>query len=250
MKNLYTYISLQDQPQFDDESEKMLKVQVDNSLGLGWKSGQILLITNFPYTYHGINAIVLDNHGWRSTPFGGRGVNKIITFQRMFQMGMVTEDMFFHDLDAFQNYPFFEIPKEYQTYDICCAAGGVGKSKFNNASRYNAGTIFFKSSAKDLIDRITKESIKNDWSEEDGFTILYPPATVHKHFGLLDISYNLTTFNVLEKYRCAKQPIQIVHFHPSKKQDYEYYCLGKNELHHTLTSTRVKNLIQKHFNYA
>ena len=50
MKQLLIYIGPTDK--FDDEHEVLTKIQIDNSLDLGWKKEDILLVTNFPYEYN------------------------------------------------------------------------------------------------------------------------------------------------------------------------------------------------------
>ena len=57
MKCLLIYISPSNG--FDKEHEELTKIQIDNSLDLGWKPGEIILVTNFPWEYRGIKATVL-----------------------------------------------------------------------------------------------------------------------------------------------------------------------------------------------
>ena len=57
MKNLLIYITPNG---FDTESEKLAKLQIDNSLELGWKKEDMLFVTSFPYEYRGIKSIVVD----------------------------------------------------------------------------------------------------------------------------------------------------------------------------------------------
>lgn len=47
MKNLLIYVN--PRKDWDDETRKLIKLQVDNSLDLGWSSRDIILATNFPY---------------------------------------------------------------------------------------------------------------------------------------------------------------------------------------------------------
>ena len=52
MKNLLDYISPDKdltKTKLDGEADLLAKVQIDNSLSLGWKRKDILLVTNFDY---------------------------------------------------------------------------------------------------------------------------------------------------------------------------------------------------------
>ena len=55
MKNLLIFIS--PAGGFPKEHEELTKMQIDNSLELGWKPEDILLVTNFDYEYRGIKAV-------------------------------------------------------------------------------------------------------------------------------------------------------------------------------------------------
>ena len=60
MKNLLVYVS--PNKQFDDEHKILAKIQIDNSLDLGWKKEDIILATNFDYEYRGIKSVIVDDN--------------------------------------------------------------------------------------------------------------------------------------------------------------------------------------------
>lgn len=54
MKNLLIYIHPDRKfvgESFSSETDVLPKIQIENSLKLGWKKEDILLVTNFPYEY-------------------------------------------------------------------------------------------------------------------------------------------------------------------------------------------------------
>jgi hypothetical protein len=53
MKNLLIYIS--PEHKFLPEYDKLVRIQIDNSLELGWKKEDIMLVTNFIFEYNGVN---------------------------------------------------------------------------------------------------------------------------------------------------------------------------------------------------
>ena len=70
MNNLLIYISPtgsfdNDRPDLaSNDAGQLVKVQIENSLALGWKPEDIMLITNFDYLYGDIKAIVLKDVGF------------------------------------------------------------------------------------------------------------------------------------------------------------------------------------------
>ena len=63
MKQILTYIS--PQKDFNEEHKMAVKIQIDNSLSLGWKREDILLVTNFPYEHNGVKAITIGSYTYR-----------------------------------------------------------------------------------------------------------------------------------------------------------------------------------------
>ena len=59
MKNLMTYIN--PLREFTEEYAGLVKVQIDNSIRT-WDKKDILLVTNFPYSYGGVDSIVVPDN--------------------------------------------------------------------------------------------------------------------------------------------------------------------------------------------
>ncbi|MDO8619479.1 MAG: hypothetical protein Q7R49_06090 [Candidatus Daviesbacteria bacterium] len=94
MKNLMVYIS--PEKKFLGETEDLVKRQIDNSLELGWKKEDIILVTNFPYEYKNVKSIVLDDK-----------INKSDVIFHFLTQALVKEAelWWYHDLDVFQLQP-------------------------------------------------------------------------------------------------------------------------------------------------
>ena len=89
MKNLFIYVNPNG---FDEESGKLTKIQIDNSLELGWPIEDILLVTNFPYEHNGVNAYVVDIE--RSyCPFVATA-SKIKTVDYLFDIDFIGDDIY------------------------------------------------------------------------------------------------------------------------------------------------------------
>ncbi len=116
MKNLMIYLS--PEKKFLDETDILVKRQINNSLKLGWKKKDIILITNFPYEYQSIKSTVLDDTSGNSN----------VIFNLLTQ-GVVKEAelWWFHDLDVFQLRPMDSSQVDLQDYVAGFADNGTGK---------------------------------------------------------------------------------------------------------------------------
>src|SRR5689334_17308152 len=100
-----------------EEDKVMAKIQVDNALTLGWKREDILLATDFPYEYHGIKSVLVEDKNpitWNLTQ------GKIVAITELFAKGLIKEGelYWFHDFDAFQLEPFTEADLGLSGFDI------------------------------------------------------------------------------------------------------------------------------------
>jgi len=241
MKNVLTYISACEPPAFDAESERMVRVQIDNSLELGWKLEDIVIAADFPFSYNGYKGVVIPREGMGFVHTRrSRGVNKVVTILWLYEQGYLNDSVFFHDLDAFQNYPFFECPDpQYHSFDLTVAQYGDSKT-------YNAGCMFFKAAARDIWQDLLRLCRQNGWDEERALTVGYPPGK-DPRVGMLDISYNVGKYDTVKKWRGGIQPPRILHFHPNIRGNYAFYVQGRNEANQPLVCERVGRLITKHF---
>ena len=102
MKNLM--ICLNSKKKFPGETESLVKTQIDNSLELGWKKENIILLTNFPYEYRGIKAMVVADNLFCNVNDKANTSNAIF---RLLEQGVVKEGelWWYHDLDVLQRRP-------------------------------------------------------------------------------------------------------------------------------------------------
>jgi len=239
MQNVMSYISSVNPQSFDYEAERMVKVQIENSLELGWKKDEILIVTDFPYSYNGIEAIVM-NHKELRVGRRSRGFNKVLTILHLYEQKLIKDGVFFHDLDAFQNIEFFDCPdKQYHKFKLSVAGYG-------DDIHYNAGCMFFGVSALEIWKKIYSGCIQFGTDEEKTLNRLYPSGK-QSEVGMLDISYNVGKGETTKKFASGFQPSRIIHFHPAMRGNYSYYVQGNNDLKKPLVCERVGRLITKHF---
>jgi len=212
MKNLLIYYNPKG---FLPEYWDLTKIQIDNSLDLGWKVEDIVLVMNFPFEYRGVKSVVID--GDFEVEFDRNKSSKIAVINRMFDDGLIEDDVYwFHDVDAFQIVPFdLKLKKDAAFTDH----GAFSKG-------WNAGSFFFKKEARDIFKRIGEEMEKpGATNEQTAFTEMWKrnDHDVNSRYELLDTSYNIGIYRIPQNVERAKGPIKVLHFHPHKKHHYERY---------------------------
>lgn len=205
MKNLLIYINPVDK-KFTAEHESLTRMQIDNSLSLGWKLRDILLVTNFDYEYRGIKAIVVNDY----SVFDQNRSTKIPAINQLFADGIIKDELYwFHDHDAFQLVPF-EVE-----LDVDAGFTDHGWSK-----KWNAGSFFFTQKAKDIFLGIWEYMNQRGTNEQDALTYMWQGNIngVNNRYKLMNIAYNIGIYYIDRNLKNAELPIKVVHFHPHKKR--------------------------------
>jgi len=227
MKNILIYTN--PEKKFDQETEFLVKVQIDNSLAFGWKD--ILLFTNFEYEYRGIKATVVPN---LFCDFD-KTANKILVINYLLQNDMLADDTYwYHDFDAFQN---GEIAVDLQKE--------LGLISYIYKEEFNCGVFFFKPSAKDIFELWAKRIFIRPRSRVDEKVMtkmvdrkLFDTDRVQ----VLNPTYNLTKRFADYVARRAEKPIKVVHFHPNDSD----YQTGESTM--SIFSPYMSNELRNIFN--
>lgn len=256
MKNLMIYISPTgsfNNPRPDlasNDAGPLVKVQIENSLALGWKKEDIILVTNFNYQYGEIKATVL-----KEVEFFDRKpqVSKINAIIKMFEHRFIKdgEMYWFHDFDAFQLEPITEDEIGISSSDI--ALTEYGGLSFAGENRLSTGVIYFKSDSKDIFDRIKVLAYKKRIDEEEALGLLIiEDANLRKRVKRINWSYNFIGYNLRTYYKKAIKPLKVVHFHPlvGKRKLHTDNALrffrGENPLNTPLITARVVKILKYH----
>lgn len=258
MKNLLIYIN--PRKDFDEEGKVAIKIQIDNSLDLGWKKEDILLVTNFQYYYNGISSLVVsDDNFCSSDPLSTKtSAIAVLCDQNLIKKG---ETYWAHDVDAFQNGSIAESELELGTAEI-------GITDKGRMPVWNLGSIFFKSTAGDIFNWIKDAVVKFDTDEENalwalcgndildqagavsikGLTPRDIPGlkNINQRIKKINISYNFRMWNIRSTIRMAVKPIRVVHFHPFQKDKLDFYMYGKNKINTVLMLERLIKIFNKH----
>ena len=248
MKNLLIYIN--PRHDFGDEEKVTIKIQIDNSLDLGWKKEDILLVTNFPYEYNGVKAIVVGDENYCESMPTTSKINTVvelfkpILFSDIFVINAIIdlhnkslidrrEIYFYHDIDLFQNEVITQSEIERELGEA-----EVGITDKGRMPLWNTGTIFFRESAADIFKRTKEVAYEYGATDESALMVLYtnnllwatepddPPAdrfvpanipgmeNAGNRIKKINITYNFRRWNIRSTYKIAYQPIRAVQFHP------------------------------------
>jgi len=143
-----------------DIADNYLRLQVENSIKLGWPKEDIIIITNFPFEYMGVKAHIVDNI-CRWSAFA----NKMVVVNEMIQKGIIHDNFWIHDADAYQLVPF-KFPEECGHVGFARHAPGRIKPQ--------GGSAFYRKEAYDLVS-VVAEMIKlfRPQKEESFFPLFY-----------------------------------------------------------------------------
>lgn len=252
MKNLLTYVH----PFrcFDFEHETLVKIQIDNSLDLGWDRQDIILATNFDYEYNGVRSVVVgDANRCRFKPT----VAKINVILELFARGLIGAELhWFHDFDAYQQ----EVITEAEIGDT-----EMGLTDYGHIPQWSTGTIFFRETALDIFGCIRDISYEHltieeralwaltghDTHREVGVDVLikgYRSADTgieHDRIRKLNITYNFQAASLAKAYDGAIKPLKVTHFHLIRKH-VDFFLGGKNEIDTILVPERLVRIFRQH----
>ena len=270
MKNLLIYIN--PRKDFDEKGKVTVKIQIDNSLDLGWEKDDILLVTNFPYQYGGVESIVISDDTYCTfDPLS----TKTYTIPNLFEQTRIKKGEIYwaHDLDVFQNVviPEAEIESEMGTADL-------GLTDKGRMPRWNGGSLFFKETARDIFGATKEIGYKYETTDEVALMVLAtnnllwatepePEETIgdriveanipgmkhaSKRIKKINITYNFRMWNIRSTYPMAVKPIRAVHFNPLDTLIYDgihvldFFMYGKNKINVSLMSERLIKIFHKH----
>lgn len=268
MKNLLIFVH--PIKTFYGEPRLLAKIQIDNSLNLGWKKEDIILATNFEFEYNGVKSILVSHNNF--VPYYKQG-SKHRTIVELSNRGFIREGelYWFHDLDAYQSEVITELELSMEEADMAVTDYGW-------RDKLNTGSVFFKASAVDIFRRLVQmmELLKcgdeyalmvlmNGLTHEDAevWQQRYGPEIVDKLPKIEDIyrrvkkintSYNFVPyFNIDHCYKIAVKPIKVVHFHPFAQYRkplipsiLNFYMYGDNEINTVLMPKRLIKIFHKH----
>lgn len=239
MKNLIIYIH--PTHTFGREGETTAKIQIDNSIDVGWAPQDIILITNFPFEHNGVKAIVLGDHLFCPYKPVNSKVNAILELAKQNFFG--SDLYWFHDLDLFQNEPYSE-------EEIAINQKDMALCNYGRMPLWNTGSLFFKKSAMDIFQKMIEVADMGQITEQDALFEITGDSFLDeahqnewgKRLKLLNVTYNFTPTNLPSNWiKEAQKPLKAVHFHLTPAM-VDIFVRGKNRVYEMLVSYRLMKI--------
>ena len=258
MKNLLIYLHPQKcfaEDEWGRENEILAKIQIENSLAMGWKPEDIVFVTNFPYEHMGIKSMIVPDELFCKIK---KRATKILVILHLFDKGLIGNHFWwFHDLDAFQLEKITE--EELDLGNFPFALTGYGKTTINESHDrwWSTGSIFFTKDSE-FIFRLIKDKVYQYQSNEEVALLALTRrnrSNMNSKIKKLNITYNFATRkrDISVCYEMADKPLKVIHFHPFDKREVELgndnigVCIfGKNRLNKILVNDRLKGLFSKY----
>lgn len=242
MKNLLIYINPDG---FDEESQKLAKIQIDNSLELDWKKEDIIFITNFSYKHNGITATVVEK-GYCTFK---KEASKITTLAHLFDIGLIKDDLYWcHDLDAYQLEPINEEELGLTELD-------AGFCDYGRIQRWQMGSFFFKKKAEDIfraiVEGMTPKYVHGRQLNDEDVMVDMTNNNINGINGRikrLNGRYDFGMRRVDYCYDKAVKPLKVLHFHPHNPiiNTLAIAMYGKNRINKPLMNERLIRIFNKY----
>jgi hypothetical protein len=266
MKNLFIYIN--PTRNFNKKWGILAKIQIDNSLDLGWKKEDILFVTNFPYKYNGIKSLVVGDENYCEV---FPPSTKTTTILNLMKNGVIGKGIYWaHDLDAYQLVKITESEVGMNNVDMAL-------TDYGRMPRWTGGSVFFKKSAQDIYQHMRNIIYKHNINEENALMSITrdnlrwtmrsrrarrrnPPIptgikgieSIKKRIKKLNITYNFTGLNLRPCFKMVIKPIKVAHFHPFEgirqlgvKNSFEFFS-GENKIVTPLITKRLIKIFNQH----
>lgn len=172
-----------------------LRAQVDNAFRFGRRPGEIRVCTNFPFEYRGVS-----NHRIANVITRSAWLNKIEAVNELIVSESVADDIWLHDVDAWQ-------VAEFRPPDNC----DVATATFPNGRPHGA-SVFWKSSGFDLQCQL-RQMVMAGGSGNDEHHMAALFASCPHRWLRLDRAW---CASCRQLDRIETRPIRVVHFKPEQ----------------------------------
>ena len=211
-----------------NNTNEMVELQIDSSLDF-WKPEEIMLITNFPYEYHGVKSYVLDSSFICDFSPGDCRIDIII---HLLENGILKGVTWSHDVDAFQMYPVLpNLEKD------------AGFTTYGWNDKWNTGSFFFKPSSLDIFRWIREKLFETRTNEEIALKMLTDSnyKNINTRYEIMNSTYNVGMRCTRTVVHNSEKPIRVAHF---PAYNYGVFCKYK-----PILTSRLTKLISDKFNF-
>jgi hypothetical protein len=217
-----------------DKIKTLLKAQIDNSIDVGWKVEDIILLCNFEFEFMGVKSIVneLDHECLTGS--------KMFGVKYLYDHDMVGDEVIWaHDLDAWQNVPFY-----------CPEIKDVGIASYN-IKKYNGGSVFWTLKAKDIAEEVIKTILEEDRTiEENSLNKIFRSKEYRDRVTNVDNTFNVGCSGFVTRWARSIKPIRVCHFHPYNPIAWETHGMDRNAIGVKCVSDRLERVLRKYYKLA
>jgi len=208
----------------------LLEAQIENSLALGWRTKDIILLANFDYKFMGVKS--------QKIPLNEKCLtgSKMFGLKYLFDNDIIKDKIWAHDLDCWQN-ASFECPK-FKHVGIACYS----------TSKYNGGSLFWKKEAKDIVEEIIRIITENkEDKEEPTLNKVLKSKEYKKRVTIVNNTFNVGCSGYVKRWNRSIKPIHVCHFHPYNHTAWETHALDRNGLDQKGITDRLETLLRKYY---
>ena len=231
MKKLMTAnMRLESKRYAPEKIEVLLKAQIENSVEVGWKPNDIILLSNFDFEFMKVKAqkILLNDFCLTGS--------KMFGLKYLFDNDIIKDKIWAHDLDCWQN-ASFECPK-FKHVGIACYS----------TSKYNGGSLFWKKEAKDIVEEIIRIKTENkEDKEEPTLNKVLKSKEYKKRVTIVNNTFNVGCSGYVKRWNRSIKPIHVCHFHPYNHTAWETHALDRNGLDQKGITDRLETLLRKYY---
>jgi len=238
MKNLTLYVNERGLSGVEG-IRRNLDLQVDNSLELGWRPGDLLLYTNFPYSRRGVRASEV-RAGRRPRTARMTSFYKTEVLLDALERLEVGEVLWYHDADAYQLQPFSGSPAPGKDLAACLYCT-------RERLLIQGGSMFLTRAARQVFEQVQELLLHRRYRKDEfALTDLTGRPEFLDRFAPLDYSYNLGDTDFELRYQLAERPIKVAHFHLDREDHRARFLDGGNSLGVFPLGERFERLLQRH----
>lgn len=189
---------------------KYIKAQIHNSLSCGWKKEDICLVTNFAFSFLGVEALEIP---FSVPPFARYSCKTFCVYQ-LLKRQMINEPFWLHDLDVWQLKP---LPEEIFSKNI-------GISKYIGKEEFNTGSIFYRPRAIHILEFLSQRLLEVESNKEEKiYTEILKNEYFQKHVEVLDTAFNIGMTHTRQRLEAATIPIIALHFKPERASHFSKF---------------------------
>jgi hypothetical protein len=223
----------------DDVLFNSFRAQIDNSFKRGWKKDDIIIGTNFDFEYKGVKNKLLTDI-CVSNPF----CNKFYGMFELMKKGILDDDFWFHDQDAWQlhndlNFPDFD--------------DGIGGCTYVFTPEWNTCSLFVKKTALNILEfivnfmKMNSEYLEGVQSDENIISFLRNDSEIKEYLTDINNQYNVGRTKMEYRYNAADKPVFVGGFAPQIPDSVRVFNGEDNEMKVNLIDDVLDTAFRTHF---